>query len=243
MMCASLLLSWSSAALHAQDEPADATAVDAGSPDAASTEDVNAGIADEPTVADPDEAAAAASITAVPEVAPAMVPAGSLMEAVVFYVVGGVAAATALGCVLSVNIVRMATFLFGTLGSVAILYFLMAANFLGAIQLIVYAGGTLIVIIFGVMLTSKSPWVNYVPRPAELIAGAVVCLALFGGLTAMVLRTPWEQPKVTGESYYEVAQIGWSLLTTYLVPFELASVLLLAVMIGAAYLARTERAE
>lgn len=242
MMCASLLLSWSSAALHAQDEP-DAPVVDEASADEASTESLEAAGADESAVAEPEEAGAAAPITDVPEAAAGMAPSGSLMEAVVFYVVGGVAAATALGCVLSVNIVRMATFLFGTLGSVAILYFLMAANFLGAIQLIVYAGGTLIVIIFGVMLTSKSPWVNYVPRPAELIAGAVVCLALFGGLTAMVLRTPWEQPKVTGESYYEVAQIGWSLLTTYLVPFELASVLLLAVMIGAAYLARTERAE
>ncbi|MEP0844944.1 MAG: NADH-quinone oxidoreductase subunit J, partial [Phycisphaerae bacterium] len=65
------------------------------------------------------------------------------MEALLFYIVGGTAAATALGCVLCTNIVRMAVCLFGTLGSVAILYFLMAANFLGAIQLIVYAGGTL----------------------------------------------------------------------------------------------------
>jgi NADH-quinone oxidoreductase subunit J len=147
-----------------------------------------------------------------------------------------------LGCVISTNIVRMATCLFGTLGAVAILYFLMSATFLGAIQLIVYAGGTLIVIIFGVMLTSKSPWVKYVPKPAELVIGGLVCLALFGGLVKLLLGANWGagQPNAQG---FEVAQIGWALLNTYLVPFELASVLLLAVMIGAAYLARPERGE
>lgn len=162
------------------------------------------------------------------------------MEAILFYIIGGTAAATALGCVLCTNIVRMATCLFGTLGSVAILYFLMAANFLGAIQLIVYAGGTLIVIIFGVMLTSKSPWVRFNPRPVEIVAGAAVGLVLFGSLAALLARTHWSRSEPNAATH-EVAAIGWSLLTTYLVPFELASVLLLAVMIGAAYLARPER--
>jgi NADH-quinone oxidoreductase subunit J len=166
----------------------------------------------------------------------------SAWEAGLFYVVGGAAALTALGCVFSTNIVRMATCLFGTLGAVAILYFLMSATFLGAIQLIVYAGGTLIVIIFGVMLTSKSPWVKYVPKPVELVAGGLVCAALFAGLVKLLLGANWGagQPNAQG---FEVAQIGWALLNTYLVPFELASVLLLAVMIGAAYLARPERGE
>ncbi len=171
---------------------------------------------------------------------PPLVEAGSPMESILFFLVGGVAAASALGCVLSVNIVRMAVCLFGTLGSVAILYFLMAANFLGAIQLIVYAGGTLIVIIFGVMLTSKSPWVKYVPNPAEIVAGAIVCLTLFAGLSFVLTHTDWETAK-SNAAGYSVAEIGRELLTTYLVPFELASVLLLAVMIGAAYLARPEK--
>lgn len=169
-----------------------------------------------------------------------IVPAGSTIEALIFYIVGGAAAICALGCVLSMNIVRMATFLFGTLGSVAVLYFAMAANFIGAIQLIVYAGGTLIVIIFGVMLTSKSPWVKFAPKPLELIAGAGVCLALFIGLVTALVRTNWPQARSAAEGF-SVEHIGRELLTTYLVPFELASVLLLAVMIGAAYLARAER--
>lgn len=168
---------------------------------------------------------------------------GSAWEAVFFYIVAGTAAGTALGCVLSTNIVRMATCLFGTLGAVALLYFLMAANFLGTIQLIVYAGGTLIVIIFGVMLTSKSPWVRYDPRRGEIVVGAVVFTALFAGLSAVLARTCWTGGAATGAGTLTVADIGWALLTRYLVPFEVASVLLLAVMIGAAYLARPERGE
>jgi NADH-quinone oxidoreductase subunit J len=163
-----------------------------------------------------------------------------MAEAVLFYVIAAVVAACALGCVLSFNIVRMATFLFGTLGAVAILYFLMSATFLGAIQLIVYAGGTLIVIIFGVLLTSQSPWAKFTPRNVEVVAGAVMCLALFGGLVTAVMRQDWSGMALR-PGQFSVAQFGESLLTTYLVPFEVASVLLLAVMIGAAYLAKPEK--
>ncbi len=162
------------------------------------------------------------------------------MEAVMFYLLAGVAAASAVGCVVSTNIVRMAMWLFGALGAVAVLYFLLAANFLGAIQFIVYAGGTLIVIIFGVMLTSKSPWVKYVPKPVETVAGAGVCLVLFASLVVVLTDMDWGEANPNPVAY-EVAKIGEQLLTTYLVPFEVASVLLLAVMIGAAYLARRER--
>lgn len=173
------------------------------------------------------------------ETVEALVAPGSLVESIAFYIVGGVAAMTAIGCVLSINIVRMAMCLFGTLGSVAILYFLMGANFLGAIQLIVYAGGTLVVIIFGVMLTSQSPWVRLVPRPVEIMAGAVVCVGLFIGLLLAIFGMDFGEPRPRPEPY-TVAEIGHALLTTYLVPFELASVLLLAVLIGAAFMARPE---
>src|SRR5512140_1524698 len=70
---------------------------------------------------------------------------GATAEAVAFYLLAALAAGSALGCVIATNIVRMAMCLLGTLGGVALLYFLLAANFLGVIQLIVYAGGTLIV--------------------------------------------------------------------------------------------------
>lgn len=157
-------------------------------------------------------------------------------EAIAFYLLAAVVTAFALGCVFATNIVRMAMCLLGTLGGVALLYFLMAANFLGAIQLVVYVGGTLIVIVFGVMLTSRAYGTKLRVRPLEMIGGAVVTLALLTGLIAILVRTAW--PVVSPSTPdHEVAQIGTALLSTYLVPFEVVSVLLLAVMIGAAYLA------
>jgi NADH-quinone oxidoreductase subunit J len=162
-----------------------------------------------------------------------------MAEAFLFYLVATVVAVSALGCVLSLNIVRMATFLFATLSAVAILYLLMSATFLAALQLIVYAGGTLIVIIFGVLLTSQAPWARFAPKKVEIVAGAIVCATLFGGLTTAVVRQNWANAGINGR--FSVAAFGQELLTTYLVPFELSSVLLLAVMIGAAYLARPEK--
>ena len=161
-------------------------------------------------------------------------------EAIAFYLVAAVAAASALGCVIAANIVRMAMCLLGTLGAVALLYFLMAANFLGVIQLIVYAGGTLIVIVFGIMLTAREYWVRLKPRRVEVIAGLIVGLGMFAGLVAILLRTAWTPARPEPEAQ-PVARLGEALLSTYLVPFELASVLLLAVMVGAAYLAQPVR--
>ena len=160
-------------------------------------------------------------------------------EAIAFYLVAAVLVVSALGCVLASNIVRMAMCLLGTLGGVALLYFLMAANFLGAVQLIVYVGGTLIVIVFGVMLTSRASGVKLRARPVETVVGALVGLALFVGVTRILVHTAWPVVSPSAQNS-EVAQLGTDLLTTYLVPFEVVSVLLLAVMIGAAYLVQAD---
>ncbi len=166
---------------------------------------------------------------------------GIELEAVMFYLLGGLAAVCAVGCVLSSRVVRMALFLFGALGAVAGLYLLLHANFLAAIQLIVYAGGTLVVIIFGIMLSSASAAARYRARPAEKAAGAAVGLLLLAGLVTAVGRIDWSEGIAAAPSAPTVDGLGRALLTTYLVPFELSSVLLLAVMIGAAWLAGSGR--
>lgn len=162
-------------------------------------------------------------------------------EAVAFFLFASAAAISAVGIAVSQNIVRMATWLFITLGSIAALYFLLAATFLGAVQLIVYSGGTLILIIFGVMLTSNSPWVRFTPKPFELVAAGAVCVILFVVLARLVMGEFGRSTKLELEQSPSVASIGEALLTTYLLPFEIASVLLLVVMIGAAFLARPEK--
>jgi len=165
---------------------------------------------------------------------------GGLLEVILFYAVGGATVMSALGVCFSKNIVRMAVWLFAALGSVAMLYFLLAANFLGAIQLIVYAGGTLVLLIFGVMLTSKSPWARYEPAKIELLLAGAVCGVLAVVLGVVLTRAVWWGPVgvVPGAS---MADLGNRLLTTYLIPFEVAGVLLMIVMVGAAHLARQEK--
>src|SRR5215510_6989598 len=108
------------------------------------------------------------------------------INAALFWVFALMAGASALGVVLSKNIVRMAVFLLFTLAGVAGLYFMLRAEFLAAVQLVVYAGGTLILIIFGVMLTSKSPFSRYQPKPGELVValvvGSIMLVALLTGI-------------------------------------------------------------
>ncbi len=164
---------------------------------------------------------------------------GGLLEAALFYFVALVAVVSSLGVCFSKDIVRMAVWLFGALGSVAVMYFLLAANFLGAIQLIVYAGGTLILLVFGVMLTSKSPWVKFECPKIEMLFAGIICAALLGCLCIVLTDATWAgtMQVVPGAS---VEAIGKILITKYLVPFEVAGVLLMIVMVGAAHLARQD---
>src|ERR1700753_653381 len=106
------------------------------------------------------------------------------MDDLLFYFFAAITAASAIGVVASRNIVRTAVCLLFTLIGVAGLYFLLSAEFLAAVQLVVYAGGTLILIIFGVMLTSKSPFSRFEPKIGEVVVALSVATILF---TALVL--------------------------------------------------------
>ena len=165
---------------------------------------------------------------------------GGPLEVVLFYAVAAITVVSSLGVCISKNIVRMAVWLFMALAAVAMLYFLLAASFLGAIQLIVYAGGTLILLVFGVMLTSKSPWARFEPGKLEVLFAALVCVTMFVALTVVLTQATWSSAVavVPGAS---VADLGRRMITTYVVPFEIAGVLLMIVMVGAAHLARQEK--
>lgn len=187
------------------------------------------------------------------------------VETVLFYGFAATALAGAAGVLLSRNIVRTAVWLLATLAAAGGFYFLLGASFVGAVQLIIYAGGTLVLIIFGVMLTARDPRVSFEPRRIEIAAGALVCLVLAGALVWVFLGTRWYQSPIAQRDGQGIARltsaqiealapgvkdrltdldaegtanIGRQLLSTYLVPFEVVSLLLLAVLIGAAYLAR-----
>lgn len=164
-----------------------------------------------------------------------------LIDTALFGMFAAVAGISAIGVVLAQNIVRMAVFLLFTLAGVAGLYFLLSAEFLAAVQLVVYAGGTLILIIFGVMLTSKSPFARFQPKPIEVGVAVALGLALLATLVGSIRSTRFAANELNVGEYYPVARLGQVLLGDFLVPFEIVSVLLLVVMIGAAYLAKARK--
>ena len=176
-------------------------------------------------------------------------------EPLLFYTFAALAVIGALWVVFAQQIVRMAVALLFTLGAVAFLYFLLEAEFLAAIQLIVYVGGTLILILFGVMLTTKGPDVRYPVSIEQRIAGWSIGLALFivmgvAGLVGVLgfgrggpaLTTAADATVSDGDSSQTASatleMLGLELITTYFIPLQLAAVLLLIVMIGAAYIAK-----
>jgi NADH-quinone oxidoreductase subunit J len=166
-------------------------------------------------------------------------------DAVFFYLLALLALGSALGVAVSGNIVRMAVWLLFALMGVAGLFLLLDAEFLAAVQLVVYAGGILVLIIFGIMLTGSAVeirgqgwWLETVVAGiAAVVIAAGLGVALWPGHASFVVRPVAES--VRGE--YSLVPIGMGFLGEFLVPFELLSVLLLVVMIGAAYLAKSRR--
>lgn len=176
-----------------------------------------------------------------------------------------------LACVFSLlmlftsNIVRMAFYLTLALGATAGLFMLAGAHFLGAMQLMIYVGGTLVLLIFGVMLTAQEGFVTMKTRSGDWVLAVVVGGALLFLLAFAALYIPGAdqaaaaQEAVTADDSQVTTPLGLALigarvdrmsemdstlrrgLSGYLLPFEIISVHLLVVLIGAAYLARARR--
>src|SRR5947209_15981240 len=104
-----------------------------------------------------------------------------------FWTIATLTGLCAVAVVVSQNIVRAATWLLFCLGGVSGLFFLLGADFVGATQLLVYVGGTLVLVIFGVMLTAQGPFINMRTSAAEWAISGVVGLALLGVLTLSAL--------------------------------------------------------
>ncbi|MCL1467443.1 NADH-quinone oxidoreductase subunit J [Argonema galeatum] len=148
----------------------------------------------------------------------------------------------ALGVVLLNNIVYSAFLLGGVFISIAGLYILLNADFVAAAQVLIYVGAVNVLILFAIMLVNKRE--DFTPLSNAWLrkgATALVCAGLFVLLSTMVLATPWSASTAsvpTTES--SIVRIGQHFFTDFLLPFELASVLLLIAMVGAIILARRE---
>jgi len=147
----------------------------------------------------------------------------------------------ALGVVLLQNIVYSAFLLGGVFMSMAGLYLLLNADFVAAAQVLIYVGSVNVLILFGIMLVNKQQDFRTLPKAwIRQAATAVVCVGLFGLLSAMVLSTPWAVTAETTAIESSVIAIGEHFFTDFLLPFELVSVFLLMAMVGAIVLARRD---
>lgn len=154
---------------------------------------------------------------------------------VLYYIFALAAVSAGILILFSTNIVRMAYLLIGMLLALAGLYFMLGDYFLGVIQIVVYAGGVAVLLVFGVMLSSRQMAPLLLPRRRETIWLAGVSLFLSAGLVTAALQTRWSAQAQPAEN--TVADFGRYILDKYLGPFELASVTLLIGLLGAAYLA------
>lgn len=148
---------------------------------------------------------------------------------------------SALGVVLFSNIVYSAFLLAGVFISIAGLYLLLNADFVAAAQVLIYVGAINVLILFAIMLVNKRE--DFAPirnRWVRQASTALVCIGLFALLGTMVLRTPWTLAILTAPVESSIVRIGLHFFSDFLLPFELASVLLLMAMVGAIILARRE---
>lgn len=159
--------------------------------------------------------------------------------AVAFYALAAVAVVAALLMVRNQNLVRAAFQLVLVLGAVAALYVLLSADFLAVVQLLVYVGAIMILMLFAIMLTPGQVELPALAGFGQQIA-AVVVAAAFGIISLLVvLTTPWKlAPQPLDAPTTET--IGRLLVLNYALPFEIASVLLLVAMIGAIVIARED---
>lgn len=151
---------------------------------------------------------------------------------IVLLTIGGAAVV-----VLNKNLVYSAIALLFTFFGMAGLYVFLWADFLAGVQVIIYVGGILVLIIFGVMLTNRITSVNISHSSVQRGMGAFVVLGILSILVTMIYNTPWLQVEAV-EPVQTVGKIGYLLMMDYLLPFEVASLLLLAALMGAAMLSR-----
>ncbi|MEH1870059.1 NADH-quinone oxidoreductase subunit J [Nostoc sp.] len=148
----------------------------------------------------------------------------------------------AIGVVLFSNIVYSAFLLGGVFISIAGIYLLLNADFVAAAQILIYVGAVNVLILFAIMLVNKrEDFVAFPNSWVRKVLTGIVSVGLFGLLSTMVLATPWAYsaaPVAGGES--SIVLIGEHFFTDFLLPFELASILLLIAMVGAIILARRE---
>lgn len=160
---------------------------------------------------------------------------------VVFFVFALITLVSAFIVVFSRNIIYSAFSLLFTFFGVAGLYVLLQADFLAVTQILIYVGGILVLLLFGVMLTNNVINVEIKTGTLQTVP-ALILVAVVAGSLAGLFYSMWKGVGVPLEAARPTtAALGEMLMTSYLLPFEIASVILLVALIGAAMTARRNR--
>jgi NADH-quinone oxidoreductase subunit J len=166
-----------------------------------------------------------------------------------FLMFAALACGFAIAVVAADNVVRMALYLVLSLAATAGLFLLAGAEFVGAMQLMIYVGGTLVLLVFGVMLTAQGPFVTMTSSAGDRVVAGVVGAALLSTLLLAALSVPvWRQPAAGVVAEPAATPLGMALVGVRVdqPPAEAAAAAprsgyLLVVLVGAAYLARAKR--
>jgi NADH-quinone oxidoreductase subunit J len=161
----------------------------------------------------------------------------NLLTQIIFYFFAALTILSAAVVVFSRSLIYSAFGLLFTFFGVAALYVFLGADFLAATQMVIYVGGVLVLLLFGVMLTHKLYDLNLKTETFQFIPALLIVLALFGILVFVMLNTQWhggvERPFTP-----TTADIGTLFMSDYVLPFEIASIFLLVALIGAAMIVR-----
>ncbi|MFZ3102770.1 MAG: NADH-quinone oxidoreductase subunit J [Desulfitobacteriaceae bacterium] len=161
------------------------------------------------------------------------------MATVVFFIFAIMAVAAAWGVVTSKNIVHSALFLALSFTGIAVLYVLLNADFLAAVQLLVYTGAVAIMIVFAVMLTLRGEINESNLENRSWGWGALVSILVFVMIILVVLtNSDWRILPTPWTSASSALDLSWLLMQQYMIPFEVAAILLTVALIGAVVLAK-----
>ncbi|HYU18572.1 MAG TPA: NADH-quinone oxidoreductase subunit J [Chloroflexota bacterium] len=164
---------------------------------------------------------------------------GDVFTAIAFYLVGATTLVAGIGMVLVRNMVRSALLLVLALGGVALMYVLLSADFLAVVQLLLYIGAIMILMLFAIMLTPGQVDLPSSAPQAQRITSALTALAVGVISLFVVLSHPW-RIRAAPLDIVTSERLGSLLMSTYVLPFEIASLLLTIGMIGAIVIARED---
>ncbi len=165
-----------------------------------------------------------------------------LLRIVGFYLFALVTLVSAFIAVFYWNILRSVFALLFTLFGVAGLYLYLHADFLAATQVLIYVGGVLVLLLFGIMLTQTVVEVDIRTGRIQFVPALLAMAIMMAFLLFVVFAMPWNNQ---GPANFQetTSIIGRLLMTRWLLPFEVSSILLLAALVGAVSIARTRRTE